>query len=169
MLAPRPPRRNFNFGPEPRRRPVSLRRILTWCATAVVVVSMVAYIGGPSERSPAGSAPRAGDCSVTPMPDRDGGFYGETQLFTLRAVARHMQPITRQLAITIQPDGSYALNLDGAAAASEVIWRTEDDFVRADPDAFVPLPPPLQGGWDVDIEPNMYSPGGFVAVVRSNC
>jgi hypothetical protein len=128
------------------------------------------YVAGPRDTSSAdATTPRAGDCSVTPEPDPEGSYYGETQLFTLRAVAVSMPPITKRLAITLRSDGSYVIDVDGSGAVWDVVWKTQDDFVHADPDAFIPLPYPLEGGWDVDIQPNIYSPGGYVANVRNNC
>jgi hypothetical protein len=171
MLAPRPPRRNFNFGGEPHRRAGRGRRVLVTCTTATVIFATAFYIGGPTDQASPEATSTAGACSVTPTPDSQGSFYGTTQLFTLRAVGKQMAVVTKELAISILPSGGYSVEVDGVATAPSVQWRTESekDLQHTTSDVFVPLPEPLRGGWDLYIDPNPYSPAGYVATVRTDC
>ena len=136
------------------------------------VLATAFYIGGPVDKASPEAAGRAGACSVTPEPDPQGSFYGPTQLFTLRAVEQtgdgDHQGAGRNDAAEAE---ASSVEVDGSDTAPAVLWKTENEkgLQPATSDVFVPLPQPLRGGWDVNIEPNRYSPAGYVATVRTNC
>ncbi len=165
MLAPNP-RRRGNFDPEPHRR--FSRTVVLAVVSAVFALCLVVGASLLASGRPA-FPPETGRCSVTPIPDQVGNFYGQTQVFALRAVAREVPPLTKNLAVSRQPGGGFTIEIDGATASPDIAWLDHSGDGLANPEALITLPPPFAGGWNIDIHLDPERRSGFATFVSSTC